>query len=153
MKKIKITSGGCGITSKDASGHTRHTLKTAEHPPFECDDEQADRLVRLGVAKYVGAVKAAEPEAQQGEQAAPTQETEETAGTLSAAELEKMDYNDLKKLAAEKGVKPDGQKKADYIAAILAAEAAEPEAQQEEEDEYEEEDDDEMPDLSTADPE
>lgn len=148
MRKIKITRGGCGITSKDASGNTRHTLKTEEHPPFECDDAQADRLVRLGVAKYVGAADAAEPDAQQEKpDAQAAQKPEKVTVHLDAADLETWDYNDLKRLAADMGVKPAGQKKADYIAAIVAEEV---EVDMDEPDEL---DDDEMPVLSTADPE
>ena len=62
MKKIKVTRGGCGIAYTDKNGTARHALKTAESGPFECDDKQADRLVRLGVAVYVGAPAKAEPD-------------------------------------------------------------------------------------------
>ena len=54
MKKIRITRGGCGICYTDANGVKRHALKTPESGAFECSDEQADRLVRLGVAIYAG---------------------------------------------------------------------------------------------------
>ena len=158
MKKIRVKHGGCGIKYTDANGNERHALKTAESGPFECDDAQADRLVRLGVAEYVGyqfgkAVdpktehvadleQPEEPAAPVAEPATDSQEPEKATGHLDAAELETWDYNSLKKLAADMGVEPKGKKKADYIAAIVAAEV-----------EYDVEDDDELPELGAADPE
>lgn len=141
MRKIRITRGGCGISYEDAHGAKRHALKTPESGPFECDDAQADRLVRLGVAAYVTTKT---PEAQQ-EPEDPSdqepQEPEKITGHLDTSELESWDYNKLKKLAADMGVEPKGKKKADYIAAIVAVEA-----------EPGDEDDD-LPELGAADPE
>lgn len=136
MQKIRVTRGGCGISYTDAHGTKRHALKTPEDKPFECDDAQAERLVRLGVAAYV-TTKA--PEAQQ--------EPEKTTGHLDAADLEGWDYNQLKKLAADMGVTPQGKKKADLIAAITAAEVTPGD-----ETESDGEDDD-LPELGAADPE
>lgn len=156
MAKIKVKQGGCGIQYTDAHGNVRHALKTPESGPFECDDTQAARLVRLGAAEYVGlqwreVAPEAQPEAQQEEapeaqleeQGGVAQETEQIPVHFDAAELEKWDYNELKKLAADMGVVPAGKKKADYIAAIVAAEV------------YvdAEEDPDELPELTAADPE
>ena len=126
MKTIKVICGGCSIAYTE-NNTVRYTLKTAQNGPFECEDEQADRLVMKGVAVYVGDV------------AAPKKPQLES--TLEA-DLDAMSYNDLKKLAAMKGLKADGNKKADYIAAIIEAT---------ETDEVIE--DDELPDLSVADPE
>ena len=97
MKKIRITRGGCGICYTDANGVKRHALKTPENGAFECGDEQADRLVRLGVAAYVGS---AEKPAQQADaDLDQTEEPEQTVkGHLSAEDLEGWDYNELKKL-------------------------------------------------------
>lgn len=135
MKKIRITRGGCGICYTDANGVKRHALKTPESGAFECSDEQADRLVRLGVAIYAGT--AGKP-AQQADA-----EPEQTVkGHLDAKELEGWSYNELKKLAAEMGVEVKGNKKADYIAAIAAEEV-----------EASAEDDELPPDLDVADPE
>lgn len=135
MKKIRITRGGCGICYTDANGVKRHALKTPESGAFECSDEQADRLVRLGVAIYAGT--AGKP-AQQADA-----EPEQTVkGRLDAKELEGWSYNELKKLAAEMGVEVKGNKKADYIAAIAAEEV-----------EASAEDDELPPDLDVADPE
>lgn len=138
MKKIRITRGGCGICYTDSNGVNRHALKTPENGAFECSDEQADRLVRLGVAVYVEDVK------QQDD--TDTKQDGETESTmkahLDAEELENWDYNELKKLAAEMGVEPEGKKKADYIAAIVAEEV-----------EVSVDDDELPPDLNVADPE
>lgn len=141
MKKIRVTRGGCGICYTDANGVKRHALKTPENGAFECGDEQADRLVRLGVAAYVGS---AEKPAQQADaNLDQTEEPEQTAkGHLSAEDLEGWSYNELKKLAAEMGVEVKGNKKADYIAAIAAEEV-----------EAGAEDDELPPDLDVADPE
>lgn len=141
MKKIKVTRGGCGICYTDANGVKRHALKTPESGAFECSDEQADRLVRLGVAIYAGtAGKAAQQADAEPEQANEPEQT--VKGHLSAEDLEGWDYNELKKLAADMGVKVKGKKKADYIATITAEEV---EASAE---------DDELPlDLDVADPE
>ena len=118
MKKIRVTRGGCGICYTDSNGVKRHALKTPENGDFECSDEQADRLVRLGVAVYVEDVKQ-----QDDTDTKQDGETESTMKThLDAEELESWDYNELKKLAAEMGVEPAGKKKADYIAAIVAEE-------------------------------
>lgn len=137
MKKIRITRGGCGICYTDSNGVNRHALKTPENGAFECSDEQADRLVRLGVAVYVEDVK------QQDD--TDTKQDGETESTmkahLDAEELKNWDYNELKKLAAELGVEPAGKKKADYIAAIVAEEV-----------EVSVDDDELPPDLNVADP-
>lgn len=147
MKKIRVTRGGCGIAYTDAHGVKRHALKMPEDGPFECDDAQADRLVRLGVAAYVTA-KA--PEAQQEPEENEDQDPQEpakTTGYLDAAELEGWEYNQLKKLAADMGVTPKGKKKADLIAAITAVEVT-PDDEVEPDDE-----DDNPPELGAADPE
>ena len=132
MAKIRITQGGCGVYYTDANGTRRHALKTPESGAFECDDAQAARLVGLGVAEYAD------------DQRTPAQEEKPAqSGHLAAEQLEALDYNALKKLAADMGVEPTGKKKADYIAAIVAAEV----------DIDEEDDSDELPELDAADPE
>lgn len=140
--KIKIKYGGCGIKYKDGNGVERHALKTPEDGPFLCEIEQAKRLVNLGVAEYVGEPIQA-PESNTGDT-----EGIGTTGHLDAADLEKMSYPDLKKLAADMGVKPEGgQKREHYIAAIVAAEV-------EAGDEIDPDDEDDgLPDLNAADPE
>ena len=142
MVKIKVLYGGCGITYRDANGVERHALKTPENGPFECDDAQAARLVKMGVANYVddlGWRAVADPVPQPDG----PQEPEKKTVSLDKEQLEAMDYNELKKLAADMGVKPKGNKKADLIEAIATVEV-----------EVEEVDDlDDLPDLSTAEPE
>lgn len=135
MKKIRVIRGGCGICYTDANGVQRHALKTSENGAFECSDEQADRLVALGVAVYAGSTN--KPAYQSDT------ETEQTAkGHLDAEELESWDYNELKKLAADMGVEPKGRKKADYIEALADKEI-----------EAGAEDDELPPELDVADPE
>lgn len=141
MKKIKVTCGGCGIYYTDANGVKRHALKTPESGAFECSDEQADRLVRLGVAIYAGtAGKTTQQADAKPERANDPEQT--VKGHLSAEDLEGWDYNELKKLAADMGVEVKGKKKADYIAAITAEEV-----------EASAEDDELPPDLDVVDPE
>lgn len=161
MAKIKVKYGGCGIKYKDGNGVERHALKTPEHGPFECDDAQAARLVGLGVAEHVDdygckklADPAPQPEQQQEEPAqepkAPAQEPEKRMGHLSAEDLESWDYNELKKLAADMGVVPNGKKKSDYIAAIVAVEVEiGPEVDPDDVDDP----DNDLPVLEAADPE
>lgn len=144
MAKIRVTRGGCGVNYTDEHGNSRHGLKTVESGPFECDDTQAARLVRLGVAAYMTEPqKVTAPDATQEPDPAP----ENITGHLSASALEGMSYDELKKLAADMGVKVEGKKKADYITAIAAAEVK---AATEDDTE---DGDDELPDLGAADPE
>lgn len=143
MAKIRVIRGGCGISYKDKNGTARHALRTPEHGPFVCDDAQAARLVSLGVAVYVNEQQTApEPKADP----AAGGEPEKTTGHLDPEQLESMEYNELKKLAADMGVTPKGKKKADLIEAITAAEV-------EPGDEVDPDDEDELPELGAADPE
>lgn len=133
---IKIKRGGCGIKYTDGNGMERHVLKTPEDGAFECEIEQAKRLVALGVAEYESAVKNTEK--------AP--EGDKLAGHLDAEQLEAMNFNDLKKLAKDMGVNPADKTKAGYIAALVAVEV-----EADAEDAVEDPDD--LPDLDAADPE
>ena len=150
MVKIRVTCGGCGIEYTDEHGKARHALKTAEDGPFLCDAKQAERLVRLGVAAYVTTKEPAKAGAGEGDQD-PGDNPDTQTGHLSAEDLEKWDFNDLRKLAADMGVKPEGKKKADYIAAIVAVEVTA--GDDEAENDGEAEGDDELPELGAADPE
>lgn len=149
MKTIRVTRGGCGIVYTDRNGIQRHALKTPADRPFECDDAQAERLVKLGVAEYVnelGWKKEAAPETETGNNGEGDEGDEggKSDDRLTAEALEKWDYNDLKALAADMGVTPEGKKKGDYINAILTAQDAT---------ETDEDDEDGLPSLSAADPE
>ena len=143
MVKIKVICGGCGIVYKDAAGNSRHALKTPESGPFECDDAQAERLVGLGVAEYVG--KVGQPAAKQEGTGEQTEGTGEPKKHLDAAQLAELTIDKLKALAADMGVNVSKCKKKDeYIAAIVAVEV--------EIDDVDDPDND-LPDLTAADPE
>ena len=154
MAKIKVTRGGCGIQYTDANGNARHSLKTPDSGPFECDDAQAARLVELGVAEYVGLqwrkvadpapLPEPQPAAEPEEAIEPSQETEKDAGRLDVEQLKTMTNEQLKNLAGDLGIDVTRcKKKADYVAAIVAAE-----------EEIDDEDDgDELPVLEAIDPE
>lgn len=133
---IKVKHGGCGVCYKDDNGVVRHALKTPEDGPFECEIEQAKHFVELGVAEFVADTKS-DGKAQDGDK---------LVGHLDAEQLETMTNAELIKLAEDMGVDLTGcKKKAEYIAAIVAAEV--------EVDDADEGDDDELPDLNAADPE
>ncbi|MEY8330208.1 Ish1 domain-containing protein [Lachnospiraceae bacterium 48-33] len=151
MIKIRVTRGGCGISYNDEHGTKRHALKTPEDGPFMCDEAQAERLVRLGVAAYVTGKAPEVPQDPDADTDPGNQEPEKATGHLDAAELESWDYNQLKKLAADMGVTPKGKKKADLIAAITAAEV-EP-GNDTDPDEGDGSEDDDLPELGAADPE
>lgn len=149
MVKIRVTCGGCGIEYTDEHGNARHALKTADDGPFLCDAKQAERLVGLGVAAYV---TTKEPDkTEDGSDQDPGETPDTQTGHLSAEDLEKWDFNDLRKLAADMGLKPEGKKKTDYIAAIAAAKITA--GDDNTEDGSRDEGDDELPDLGAADPE
>lgn len=148
MATIRVVCGGCGIKYTDKNGNARHALKTPESGAFECDDAQAARLVGLGVAKYVlqPVVTVAYEVADEEPATAPEPQQEEVEEVAKAPEtlaekLEKMSYVTLKYMAAERGIVPNGKKKPDYIAALVAAGV-----------EIDDEDD-ELPELCAADPE
>lgn len=151
MIKIRVTRGGCGISYNDEHGTKRHALKTPEDGPFMCDEAQAERLVRLGVAAYVTGRALEAPQDPDADTDPDNQEPEKATGHLDAAELEGWEYNQLKKLAADMGVTPKGKKKADLIAAITAAEV-EP-GNNTDPDEGDGSEDDDLPELGAADPE
>lgn len=108
---IKIIKGIYGYRNKNGIIEP----KTTESPAFSLTAEQEERLVKRGVASYVNS--------ENGEVAQVQQENSEE--TLEE-QLENMNFNDLKKLAKEKGV--DQGKKEDMIAAILELEQDEEDA-------------------------
>lgn len=126
MKKIRVTRGGCGIAYTDEHGTSRYALRTPEHGPFECDDAQADRLVRLGAAEYADDAM---------------RNPGGTKGHLDTGQLESMTIDNLKALAADLGVDTAGcKKKSDYVAAIAELE-------------IDLDDEDGFPELGASDPE
>lgn len=173
MATIRVKCGGCGIKYTDANGKARHALKTPESGAFECDDAQADRLVGLGVAEYVGlqwrqvAVEepAPVPETQHEETGEPSQDPEGWADSPvdwpnreepgePAQETEKRtgrlvaeDLEDMSYLELKHLAAEMGvlpdSKKKSDIIAALVAAEVE----------IDDEDDDELPELCAADPE
>ena len=106
MAEIRVTRGTCGISSLDENGVRRYTTKTHEDGSFEYDDAKAERLVGLGVAKYVDIAAQEAPHTMMGH--------------LSRKQLETMTVEELKKLASDIDIKRC-KKKADFIEAIIAA--------------------------------
>lgn len=131
MRKIKITAGTVGFY--DTNGC--FVKKDTNDKPFECDDKTAAHFVSMDVAEYIGAgnSESGNPPAK-------------VCGHLDTEQLEGMDYNALKALAADMGIKPKGNKKSDYIAALVAADV-------EADAEDVAEDPDDLPELGAVDPE
>lgn len=155
MAYIKVIRGGCGIKYTDANGNARHALKMPEHGPFECDDVQADNLVRLGVAAYLTAPGVVDvydetpgqdqPEQDQSEQDQPAGKI---IGHLAVEMLEGMTVAQLKDLAADIDVDVSAcKKKADYVAVIAAADV------EVDDDAIVDDPDNELPDLTVDVPE
>lgn len=121
---------------------------TKEDGPQQLDPELEARLVKQGVAKYVGEQPAAPTPAEKPEQepeAAP-----ETGDAPADPEYdEDMKLDELKKVAAAYGVDASVmRKKADVIAAIEEAKAAADEAA----DDGQSDDGEEPPQIGAADP-
>lgn len=121
---------------------------TKEDGPQQLDPELEARLVKQGVAKYVGEQAAAPTPAEKPEQepeAAP-----ETGDAPADPEYdEDMKLDELKKVAAAYGVDASAmRKKADVIAAIEEAKAAADEAA----DDGQSDDGEEPPQIGAADP-
>ena len=107
--------------------------------PQKFDDELEARLVKEGVAKYIG------EQGETAEQTAPTpgDDADEPASTNTEYD-EDMKLDELKEVAARYGVDASAmRKKADVIAAIEAAKAEQPDDGT---------DDEEPPQIGAADP-
>lgn len=99
---IRIIAGVYGYKKNG-----RIEAKTVKSAPFSVEAKEEARLVKAGVAVYV-------------------EETESTVTTTendtkSAENIEKMSYNDLRAKASAMGISVEGNKKQDYIDAIMAA--------------------------------
>lgn len=111
--------------------------------PQKFDDELEARLVKEGVAKYIGEL------GETAEQPAPGDYADEPASTNTAADEapeynEDMKLDELKEVAARYGVDASAmRKKADVIAAIEATKAEQPDDGA---------DDEEPPQIGAADP-
>ena len=115
--------------------------------PQKFDDELEARLVKEGVAKYIGEL--GETAEQPAPAPAPGDDDDEPASTNTAADEapeynEDMKLDELKEVAARYGVDASAmRKKADVIAAIEAAKAEQPDDGT---------DDEEPPQIGAADP-
>jgi len=108
MAEIRVIRGTCGISYLDENGVRRYTTKTHEDGSFEYDDAKAERLVELGVAKYVDIAAQEAPHTMMGH--------------LSRKQMETMTVEELKKLASDMDIDiTRRKKKADFIEAIIAA--------------------------------
>lgn len=89
MKQVNIIRGGYGYRP-DAKGPVN--LITKNDGPISIADEEAARLVRLGIAEYAKSQQNA------------------VLGVLTPDDLSTYAYNDLKKLAKELGLSASGSK-------------------------------------------
>lgn len=103
---IKIIRGVYG-----ARINGRVTAVTKDSAPIKLTKAEEERLVNQGFAKYV-------------------EENQEPQKPKEVADLEKMNFNELKAKAAEMGLTVQGNSKKDYIAAIKDAENQEPQEPQ-----------------------
>ena len=118
---IQIVRGVYGFLDKD--GIVRP--KTEADAPFELLPDQEARLVRLGVAKYVG-VADAQPEPEEAEEEEIEQEPIDFDEMPSEIiPLSEMTVKELRELGKEYGLTfKVGSSKADMVQAIKDAEAA-----------------------------
>ena len=115
---IRIIRGVYGFLDKD--GIVRP--KTEVDAPFSLSPEQEERLVRLGVAGYVGRLEENLPV-----MPAPQENSVAELDDTSAEDRPLTEYNakELRELGAEYGLSfKVGTSKADMVKAIEAAEAA-----------------------------
>jgi len=118
---IQIVRGVYGYLDKD--GIVRP--KTEADAPFTLTPEQEERLVRLGVAQYVGDVKEA-PDAQLDEpvKSAPMEEEPEEEAPTDGLSLADLSAKELREIGKEYGLSfKVGMTKDDMVKAIQAAEA------------------------------
>mgnify|MGYP003301700070 CR=1 FL=1 len=138
MKKIKIILGTYGYMK---NGIPPVDLIDMNSNPIEVSDAEAERLVKLGVAKEVTEIAV--------EKHAITEET--ATGYLDAESLEEYTIDELKDLASKLGIEFKSKiKKEELIKLIAATEVDYP---VEEDAEDEEADNEEPPVLSAVEPE
>lgn len=136
---IKIIRGTYGYRAKNGQIEP----KTKKDAAFSLTEEQEARLVKKGIAVYVGR------EEGKTEEVAPEQHQDESSdvsgapvpGDLGEEQLEEMSYNDLKHLAKEMGLSASGTKE-ELMERIAEAEAS-----------CSDEDGEEPPAFSAAEPE
>ena len=140
MTIVKIISGTYGHRPENSP----YVIPvTPRDPAISVDDDEAKRLVKIGVAAYVDAEAPLEdvatavpgdsdgqtignsPDNGEGENG--DSDPGEIAGTLDPEDLKGWKMEDLKKLAADLGIDTTGiKKKDDLIAAIAAVEVSIP---------------------------
>lgn len=131
MRRINIVVGTYGYRKNDTSPVE---LINSASGPIEVTDEEADRLIGLGIAKGADEV---------------VEEPAEETGHLDAESLKEYDLAELKDLAGKMGIKFKGRiSKADLIKLISDEEVKYPV-----EDDMEDADNEEPPVLDAADPE
>ena len=117
---IKIVRGVYGYLDKD--GIVRP--KTEADEPFELLPEQEARLVRLGVAEYVGVVKS-EPVQEETEEEMEQEPISLDEVPSDIIPLSEMTVKELREIGKEYGLTfKVGSSKADMVKAIEEAEAA-----------------------------
>lgn len=118
MRKIKIINGSYGHYEQG-----RLAVKDRQSPPFEVEDAEADRLVKMEVAIYADEAVAtpSEPIAEEETSENPPEEKASEIGAEEADEsLEEMTINELRGIAAERGIKVKvGMKKAELISLLM----------------------------------
>ena len=131
MKKVIITVGAYGYMP-DKNGPVI-SIDYKYGKPISLSDEEADRIVGLGIAKY-----------------ADTKDVGENEGNIDPDDLSTYAYNDLKKLAKEMGLSAAGSKE-ELIKRISDEKVVIP--SDAEVDETENDDNEEPPVLEAAEPE
>lgn len=148
---IRIIAGKYGY--KNAKGVIEP--KTSKDAPFSLPDAKEESLVARGIAVKVDEVKmgASVEKAKNAKVAQVQQDKKKVKGYLDKEELNAMDYNDLKKLAAKLGIPAKGTRE-ELVEKIAATEV---EAEEVDEAETETvtpaESDDTPPEIAPADPE
>lgn len=148
MKTVKIIVGTYGYMK---NGTPPVDLIDKNCEPIEVSDEEAARLINLGVAKAAEPTPApaAAPAPESKGTETPTPEVPMVTGHLDAESLKEYSYNDLKKLAKDLGLSAKGSKE-ELIERIAATEVEYPEAEDTEDEEV---DTEEPPVLNAVDPE
>lgn len=139
MKKVKIIVGTYGYRKNKVSPVE---LINSESGPIEVSDEEAARLIKVGVAEEVG--KAVEVKETVTETPAVAEET--VTGHLDAESLEDYTVAELKKLAGDLGLEFKSRATKDELIALISSAEVEAPAD-------EEADGEEPPVLSAVDPE
>lgn len=136
MKTVMIIAGAYGCRVKGKA----HPVCITQGHTCKVSDEEAERLIKLGVAVETAAEPVAtapvESKPETNENVAPEEETASDAQESPVPPLEDMTVAQLKELAAQMGVDITGLRKKADILAVISEYAEEPEA------------DDDFPDLS-----